>query len=166
MMSKIIGTILGLTVPYTAAAESQVHGAFTWEIRWVNTAAVAGTTAVAELSVGIVKQTSALVGAYFCPSSGGVTANATNYFTLLVGARLAATPFTKRNLVTYAADTPTTDDIAQWDAGDVFTAYKTATPADLNLAAGEVLTVEVTKTGGSGLAFPAGAVVLLLKPRD
>jgi len=165
MMSKIIGTILGLSVPVTSAAEAQVHGSFTWEIRYINPTAVAGTTAVAETSIGIVKQKSVLSGAYFCPSSGGVTANATNYFSVLLAARLAATPFTSRNLVTYAADTPTTDDVAQWDALDLMT-YKTATSADLNLEAGEVLTLAVTKTGGSGLAFPAGAVVLLLKPRD
>lgn len=166
MNSLIAGMHKSLAVPTTTAGEAQVDAHVTWELRYVNTAAVAGTTTVAELAIGSMKGKAALIGAKFIPSSGGVTANATNYFTLLVDARLAATPFTARNLITYAADTPTTDDAAQWDEKDIYTSYKTTTAADLNLEEGEVITVEVTKTGGSGLAFPAGTIVLRFKPRD
>lgn len=166
MMSKLLGSLLGLLVPYSTTQEDQVHKLVTWELRYINPAAVTTTTTVAELAIGSVKGKAALIGAKFIPSSGAVTGTATNFFTLTVAARLAATPFTSRNLITYAADTPTTDDAAQWDEKDLFTeTYKTATPADLNVEEGEVITVAVAKAS-SGMTYPAGVVVLRFKPRD
>ena len=165
MNSLVANAHAAYSVPTTTALEKQVSGHVTWEVPYTNPAAVAGTTAVAEIAIGMVKQKAQLVGCKYIPSSGGVTANATNYFTLILRARLAASPYTARALITFAADTPTTDDLAQWNDNDLF-GYKSATAADLNLEEGEGLTLEVTKTGGSGLAFPAGTVVLYLQPRD
>ncbi len=165
-MSNIIEkTIKSLFRNVTAASELLLRK-FTYnEMRWTNPAAVAGTVAIAELAIGSIKAPSRLVEAKLVPSSGGITANATHYLTLLVAARGAASPFTSRNLITYAADTTTTDDATQWNEKDL-SSYFNATLANLDVAEGEVITVAATKTGSDGLGYPAGTVELRFRPRD
>lgn len=147
--------------------EETVKKTFRSPQEWVNTAAIAGTTALGEFTAGRVKQKCRLVGAAFIPSAA-VTANATNFFTLLIDKRTAAVPGTPVNVITFAADTPTTDDIAAWTAKEFIgnATYAPGAAADYEFAEGDTFTVEVTKTGGSGLAFPAGTLQLIFEGRD
>ena len=149
------------------SAEETVKKTLRFTEVWTNAASIAGTTALAEVVAGRVKQKGRLVGAAFIPSSA-VTANATNFFTLLVDKRTAAVPGTPVNLLTLAVDTVTTDDIAAFTAKElVGTTYATAAAAtDYDFAENDTFTVEVTKTGGSGLAFPTGSLVLVFEGRD
>ena len=165
-MSNVIeNSFKGIIRNVTAAAEKLLRKFTLSEMRFTNPAAVTTTNAVAEIPFGSVKMPQRLVEAKFVPSSGSVTAGATHYFSLLVAARGADSPYTSRNLITYAADTTTTDDAAQWNEKDL-ASYFTATKADLDVAEGEVITCAVTKTGSNGMTFPAGTVELRFAPRD
>ncbi len=171
MSSKIEKTLQGAL--NTSAAATAASGVaqelqfrkFTYEEKvWENHAAVATTVAIAEHCFGSMKMPARLVEAKFLPDAA-VTAAAAHYWSLLVDARLAATPFTARNLINYAADTAGTDNLVAFDEKDLM-AYATATVADLDVAEGEIVTAEVTKTGTDGLSFPAGTLVLRFRPRD
>lgn len=164
MHSMIAAAHAAYAVPTTVALEAQVSAHVTWELRYINLTALATTTAQAEVPIGSMKGKAALIGAKFIPGAA-VTGAATNFFTLSVAARLAETPFTSRALITYAADTPTTDDAAAWDEKDLFASYRTATSADLNVEEGEVITVAVAKAS-AGMTYPVSALVLRFKPRD
>jgi hypothetical protein len=168
IISRVLQGVLNTAGAATAAAATArelLFRKFTYtSMRHFNAAAVAGTTAIAEVPIGSIKMPMRLVEAKLCPGTA-TTANATNYLTVLVDARLAATPFTARNLITFAMDTPTTDDLTAFDEKDLM-AYATATLADLSVSEGEIITVEVTKTGGSGLAYPIGTLELRFAPRD
>jgi hypothetical protein len=157
-MSALIG------IAPNAALESDMKQLFRWFVHWHNDASVAGTTAIAEQVGHTCKQKGRVIAARIV-ANAAVTANATNFFTLLVDKRTAAVPGTPVNLITFAADTPTTDDLAAWTNKDLM-AYKTATDTDLDVAVGDVLTFEVTKTGGSGLAFPNAFVEVIFESRD
>lgn len=132
--------------------------------------ALATTTALAEKVLIRVKRKCRLVGAYVSPSAA-VTGAATNFFTVLIDKRLAAAPATNVNLITYAADTATTDDIAAFGSKDLLAAatlatYLTApTAADLNFEEGDVATLEITKAG-TGMTFPIAEVRLIFEPRS
>lgn len=157
---------LAALAPRTTSEEN-IKKTLRFQEVWLNAASIAGTTALAEQAAGRVKQKCRLVGAAFIPSAG-VTANGTNFFTLLVDKRPAALPGTPVNLITFAADTPTTDDIAAWTAKEFIgnATYAPAAAADYDFAEGDAFTVEVTKSGGAGLAFPAGSLVLYFEGRD
>ncbi len=156
---------LGQSTAALANARELLFRKFTYsQMRWHNAAAVAGTTAIAEIPIGAAKMPLRLVEAKLVAGTA-TTANATNYLTVLVDARLATTPFTARNLITFAMDTPTTDDLTAFDEKDLM-AYASSTLADLDIAEGEIITVEVTKTGGSGLAYPIGVLELRFAPRE
>lgn len=163
-LQGVMNTAGQATAASAVARETQFRK-FTYETKvWDNKAAVTGTVAVGEHIIGSMKMPARLVEAKFCPDAAA-TGNATHYFTLLVAARLAASPFTSRNLITYAADTVTTDNLVQWDEKDL-AAYFNATVANLDVAEGELVTVAVTKTGSDGLSFPAGTLELRFRPRD
>lgn len=165
MQSLVANIHSSLAVPTTTAQENQVAAHATWELRYINLAALATTTAQTETPLGSMKGKAAMVGAKFIPAAA-VTGTATNFFTLTIAARLAATPFTSRTLITYAADTPTTDDAAAWDEKDLFTsAYKSVTAADFNLEEGEVITAAVAKAA-AGMTYPISVVVLRFQHRD
>lgn len=137
---------------------------------WVNDAAATGTNAIAEIPFFVARQKCRIVGVKFCPQAA-ITGTASNFFTLLVAKRPASAPGTPVNLVTYAADTPTTDDIAAYAARDLLAAatlstyVPSAAGTDFELQEGDVLTMQVTKTG-TGMTFPTGAVTVLAEPRS
>lgn len=170
MSSKIEKTLQGAlntqghaTSAAAVAAETQFRK-FTYEkMKWDNHAAVTGTVAVAEHSIGSIKMPQRLIEAKFLPDAA-TTGNATHYHSLLVAARLAASPFTSRNLISYAASA-TTANMVQWDEKDLM-AYVATNAAALDVAEGEIITVAVTKTGSDGLSFPAGTLELRFRPRD
>lgn len=137
-----------------------------FEKDYVSDTALATTTALSERTCGRAKRKCRLVGLLFTPDTA-VTAAATNFFTLVVRKRTAALPGTQVAISSFAADTTTTDDIAAFAAKDLLVAaYKNAAAdTDLNFAAGDHLTVEVTKAG-SGMTFPSGVVTAIFEPRD
>ncbi len=164
MSSRTEKALQGLINPSSAALETQVRRVLYKTIKQTQPSSVTTTVAIAETPFGLIDAPQRLVEAHYIPSAA-VAATTGHYFTLLVAARLGTTPFTSRNLITFAADTTVTDDIAQWDAKNLM-AYATATVADLDVLAGEVVTVAVTKTGTDGMTFPSGTVNLRFRPRD
>lgn len=148
-------------------SELQLHRHAQFAERWTNAAAIAGTTALAETCFGRVKTKSRLVGLTAVPSAA-VTANGTNYFTVVVRKRTAAVPGTQVAIASFPVDTATTDDLAAFTVVDLLTrtGSTVGTATDLDFADGDVITVEITKTGGSGLAFPICTLQALFEPRD
>jgi hypothetical protein len=123
-------------------------------------------TALAETPVEAVRQKSRLVGAFLI-SSAAITANATNFLTLIARKRTKLVPGTQVACLSLPLDTPTTDDVVAWDAHDIFAATGTTkgTDAALLFETEDVLTLEVTKTA-SGLSLPIGALYFVFEPRD
>lgn len=147
--------------------ESDLNDVVRFDLDWDNPAAVTTTTAIAEVPGGKVKRKCRLVRAFFTPNAA-VTGTAANFFNLIIRKRTAAAPAVQVPLILFAADTPTTDDIAAWASKDLMglAAYINAASAlDLNFAADDVVTIEVTKAG-TGMTFPAGRVTLVFEPRD
>ncbi len=130
---------------------------------WKNEAAVAGTTAIAERPVTRARQRSRLVTATLT-SATTTAANATNYLSVILRKRTAALPGTQVPLVTFAMDTPTTDDLTAF-AGKDLLGYIDGAQSAFDFEEGDTLTVEVTKTGGSGLAYPIGELNVTFEPR-
>ncbi len=133
---------------------------------WVNGTAQTGTNAITEQVCAVARQACRLVGARLAPGAA-VTGAATNFFTLLIAKRTVLAPGTGVNLITFAADTATTDDIAAFAARDLFATatYVTGANGDAyDLEEGDVLTVAVTKTG-TGMTFPIASLSLMLEPR-
>lgn len=144
------------------SSEQNVRKLAWFVAQWRNDASVAGTTAIAEVAVSSVKQKSRLVGLKLT-AAAAVTANGTNYFSVVVKKRPLSAPGTPVTLTTFAADTPTTDDLTAFLAKDIF---PEAPGTDFDFASGDVFSVEVTKTGGSGLAFPVAVLEGLFEARD
>jgi hypothetical protein len=165
MSSRIERALQGALTPDSAALETQFRK-FTYEpMRWQNDAAKTTTVAVAEHCMGSVKMPMRLVEAKYLPDAAS-TSSSGHWLTLLVAARLAATPFTSRNLITYATgDGVSTNDLVAFDEEELMT-YASATLSALDVAEGEIITVAVTKSGTDGASFPAGTLELRFRPRD
>jgi hypothetical protein len=155
--------------PLPITNEQEIYGITRQVSTWNNDTAAATTTAIAEQVAIVARQKCRLTTARLAPGAA-VTGTATNFFTLLVAKRPASAPGTPVNLITFAADTATTDDIAAFAARDLLAAatlatyVPTATAADFDLEEGDVLTVAVTKAA-SGMTFPIAALALGLEPR-
>jgi hypothetical protein len=147
-------------------SEDEARDVVRWQSKWDVEAPVGATVAHAERPSTIVKRKCRLVGAKLT-AGAAITANATNFLTIIVRKRLAGATPTATVLLTMALDTVTTDDVAAWVAKDLMglAAYVTGTAPDFDFAAGDIATVEVTKTGGSGLVLPVCAVELTFEPR-
>ncbi len=164
-------SVMGLTsvLPTPTTNEQEIYNWTKQVSTWNNDTAAATTTAITEQVAIVARQKSRLTAARFAPGAA-VTGTAANFFTLLVAKRPASAPATPVNLITFAADTATTDDVAAFAARDLLAAatlatyVPTATAADFDLEEGDVLTIAVTKTG-SGMTFPIAAVSLSLEPR-
>lgn len=151
-------------------AEDESRDALRFENKFHTTLALATNTALPEQVAARVKRKCRLVGAYFLPGAA-ITGTATDFFTLLIDKRTAATPGTPINLITYAADTPTTDDAAAFGSKDLLAAatyatyVPTATAANFDFEVGDVATVEVTKSTATGMTWPVSTIVLIFEPR-
>ncbi len=148
-----------------AATEMDAADAVRFEYEWINAAAIAGTTALAETAFGRVKRKCRLVGLDLHPSAA-VTANASDYFTIVVRKRTAALPGTQVAIASFATDTVTTDDLVAFARKDLMAFLNNVASADLDFADGDAMTVQITKTGGSGLAFPIAKLTAEFEPRD
>ena len=151
-------------------AEDEVRDSLRFQDKWHTTLSVATNVAIAEQVAARVKRKCRLVGVLFLPSTA-ITGTATDFFTLLIDKRATALPGTPINLITYAADTATTDDAAAFGSKDLLAAatfatyVPTAVAADFDLLAGDVVTCEVTKSTATGMTFSPSEVVFIFEPR-
>ncbi|MBK8260227.1 MAG: hypothetical protein IPK80_02695 [Nannocystis sp.] len=113
----------------------------------------AGTT-TAEVAVGVAPNKSKLVKAYYLPGSA-LTANDTDYATITVS-RYTAAGDSKTTIATVT--TKITGGTGDWTAK---VPVAITLSADNAVAAGALITYEVAKAG-SGVALPAGSLVLVL----
>jgi hypothetical protein len=171
MSSSLEKAIQGVLVTSGAATEAaavakekQARKALFHTMRWVNNTAMTTTVAQAATPIGSIPTPMRLVEAKLLPGAA-VTAASDHYLTMNIAARLAATPFTSRNLIAFVMDTVTDDDLVAFDEKDLMS-YATATKADLLVAEGEIITAAVTKTGTNGLTYPVGTVELRFALRD
>lgn len=166
MISKLEGLLPGVDNT-NASSMSDAQSLARWEHEWRNDAAVAGTTAIAERTVFRAKRKCRVTGVWLIADTA-TTADATNYLTVLVDKRAATDYTTAVNLSTFAMDTVTTDNLVAFTPKDIgpASAHSSATATVWDLALGDVVTVEVTKTGGSGLAFPISTLLVQMEPRD
>ncbi len=171
MAKELSGAVKALVAitPLPTTNEQELRKLTRQVSTWNNDTALATTTAAAEQVAIVARQACRLVGVRLAPGAA-ITGAATNFFTLLIAKRPATAPGTPVNLITYAADTPTTDDIAAFAARDLLAAatlatyVPTATSNDFDMEEGDVLTVAVTKAA-SGMTFPIAALSLALEPR-
>lgn len=170
-LATAVKVLTSISAVASAGAEDQMRKITRQKGEWQITLAAATNTAIAEQVAIRAHQKSRLVAAHFCPAAA-VTGTATDFFTLLLDKRTAATPGTPVNLITYAADTPTTDNAAAFGSKDLLasatyaTYVPTATSSDFDLEEGDVITCEVTKSTATGMTYPISKVILVLEARD
>ncbi len=165
-MAGIVKALIGLTTAAASGNEDEARKITRQVGTWKNDAAVATNTAISERTVCTARQKSRLVKAKLTLDAA-VTGTATDFFTLLVDKRTAAVPGTPVNLITFAADTPTTDNCVAFAEKDLLglAAYIAGASADFDLEEGDCLTAEVTKSTATGMTFPVGTLQLELEPR-
>lgn len=95
--------------------------------------------------------------AYFVPDAA-LTANDTNFASLLVDKRPASAPGTPANVATLTTEVAS----GSWVA---WTAVSLGTLSNEDFEAGDVFTFEITKDG-TGVVVPDGVLVLDYDPRD
>lgn len=169
-MSKLLQLGSGTPDVTPSAFELSMRSLVRQEIGWKNDAGagvITAGTALAEIPLGSARQSSRLIKVELMPSAA-VTANGTNYFSVILRKRATALPGTQVALVTFAVDTPTTDDLVAWAATELIARTGAVLGADaaFNFLVGDVLTLEITKTGGTGLSFPIGSIKASFEPRD
>lgn len=164
-LAGIVKALVGLTAAGASGNEGEARSVSRQVGTWKNDAAVATNTAISERTVCTARQKSRLVKAKLTLDAA-VTGTATDFFTLLVDLRRAALPGTPVNLITFAADTPTTDNCVAFAEKDLMAAtYAVGAGADFDLEEGDCLTAEVTKSTATGMTFPVGTLQLELEPR-
>ncbi len=169
-MAKIALALQSLISLVTAAgsgAEDEMRKMNRQVALWKNDAAVATNTAISERNVTTVRQKSRLVKASLVLDAA-VTGTATDFFTVLIDKRTAAAPATPVNLITFAADTPTTDNCVAFAEKDLLglAAYVAGGSADFEFEEGDCVTVEITKSTATGMTFPVGTLKLEFEPRS
>lgn len=170
-LATAVKVLTAISAVASAGAEDQMRKITRQKASWQITLAAATNTAIAEQVAARAHQKCRLVAVHFNPAAA-VTGTATDFFTLLVAKRLASNPATKTNLVTYAADTPTTDNAAAFGSKDLLdsatyaTYVPTAGQADFDLLEGDVITCEVTKSTATGMTYPISEVQLVFEARD
>lgn len=112
------------------------------------------STATAEVLVFRAPVAGKIVSAHLTATSGGVTANDTDYATVTVSKRDGAGG-SATTIATYSS-TVAGGGMTQWVPKAL-----TVTEADATFAAGSIITVKITKPG-SGVVVRAGALTLLV----
>lgn len=166
-MSNIAGALQALISMVCVGAsgnEGEIRRIARQPIAWKNEASVAGTTALAERVLATARQKSRLLELKLRTPTA-VTGDGTNYFTVVIKKRTSALPGTQVAIATFAADTVTTDNLVAFTAKDLLGYSDALAGTAFDLEEGDMLTVEVTKTGGSGLAFPIAEIFGVLEPR-
>lgn len=133
----------------------------------INLAAIAALGSLAETAFGLVGPGPLALdlGAVQFHPSAAITANNTNYFTITVNKRTAASPGTAVPIAIMSLQLFGTGsgvgNLAAWSAANFFI----QTGAGSFISPGDALTISVASTGGSGLAMPQSWVGLFLKGR-
>jgi hypothetical protein len=128
-------------------------------------AAIATNTALAEHVLGRARQRSRVVSASYIPAAA-ITGTATDFMTLIIRKRTALVPGTQVAMISLPFDTASTDNVAAWATKDMLDASSTlGAGTAFDLEAGDVLTIDVTKSTATGMTFPIGLVALELEPR-
>jgi hypothetical protein len=168
-ISTAVQQLISMVTAGATTSEDEIRKLARQVSCWNNDTALTTTTAATEQVAIRARQKCRFVAANFL-AQAAVTGAATNFFTLLVAKRPAAAPATPVNLITYAADTATTDDAVAYGsknllASATYTTYvPTALSSDFDMLEGDVLTVAVTKAG-TGMTFPIAGLSLELEPR-
>lgn len=115
--------------------------------------AMASTTTSETYTGRLVPVKARLVAAYYVATTGGITANATNYGTITVYKRDSAAA-NQLAIASFASDTATTDDVTQGAPKAL-----TLTAANVVVDANSTLTFAITKAA-SGVVFRAGDIWL------
>lgn len=170
VMGKIVTALVGLTGATASGTEAEARGVTRQSAVWKNDTAVATNTAISERSVSSARQKCKLVKvSLICDAA--VTGTATDFFTLLIRKRPVSAPGTPVTLITFAADTPTTDNCTAFAEKDLlaaatFATYVTGTGAtDFDFEEGDVVTAEITKSTATGMTFPVASLKLDFEPR-
>jgi hypothetical protein len=113
----------------------------------------AASTATAEHSMFRAPGPTTITAVYYVPDAA-LTANDTNYATLTLQRRNSdgTNPVTVATINTAITVAPFSGNWLQWTAVPL-----TLTQANLSLTAGQILTVQITKTG-TGVVVPAGSL--------
>lgn len=164
-VAGIVKALVGLVAAAASGNENEARKVTRQHATHKTTLAVATNTAIAEQVAVRAKQKCRLVACHFTPGAA-ITGTATDFFTLLIDLRRAALPGTPVNLITFAADTPTDDNVAAFASKDLMTTtYAVGAGADFDLEEGDVLTFEVTKSTATGMTYPISSVHFELEPR-
>lgn len=114
------------------------------------------STATAEIPVGVAVNASKLVKAYYLPGAA-LTADDTDYATITVS-RYTAAGGSKTTIASLTTETTAGGGTDDWTAK---VPVALTLSASTDIAAGALITYEVAKEG-SGVALPAGSLVLVL----
>lgn len=150
------------------ALSKKVNNVLTKEYRLDTSVAAATTVAIVERPIFRAVGACRISGIEFI-STASVTGTATDYFTLTVRKRTAASSFTATTAITtYAADTSTTDDAVAFVPKDLgwSSIYAATTASVFELADGDEVTAEVTKSSSTGMTYPISAVRITTEPRE
>jgi hypothetical protein len=169
-MAKIAGALqalISLVCAGAAGNEDECRKMVRQSAVWTNDTAVATNTAISERVVTTARQKCRLVSAKLVLAAA-VTGTATDFFSVLIDKRTAAAPGTPVNLITFAADTPATDNCVAFAEKDLLglAAYIAGGSADFELEEGDCITVEITKSTATGMTFPVGSLKLEFEPRS
>lgn len=169
VVEKLVSILSGSPDVLPSAFELAARSLTRQEIDWQNDAGagvITAGTALAEIPLGTARQRSRIVKLELIPSAA-VTANATNYLTAVVRKRTVLLPGTQVTVASFPLDTVTTDDLVAFAATDLMTraGVTLGTDAARLFEVGDVLTLEITKTG-TGLSFPIGSLKATFEPRD
>ena len=137
----------GLTDPIAAVAKA--HSIWVRVFSKASDDAMASTTTSETYTGTLVPFNAKLKAVYYVATTGGITANATNYATITISKRDSAGA-NKATVASFATDTVTTDDVAQ-GAPKAFT----VTAANQIITENSTFTFEVAKAA-SGVVVRAG----------
>lgn len=164
-LAGIVKALVGLVAAGASGNENEARKVSRQAATHKTTLAVATNTAIAEQVAVRARQKCRLVACSFTPGAA-ITGTPTSFFSLLIDKRTAALPGTPVNLITFAADTPTTDDVAAFATKDLMAAtYAVGAGSAFDLEEGDVLTFEVTKSDATGMTYPISSVHFELEPR-
>ncbi len=168
-MGSIAGALQALISMVTAGAstnEAEMRLMGSQETKWHNTLALATNTALPEQVAAVARQKSRLLYVKFRPGAA-LTGTATDFMTVIVRKRTKADPATQVALISFAVDTAITDNVAAFGEKDLMVAaYKNAAAETaFDFEAGDVVTVEVTKSTATGMTLPVSTLQCIFEPR-
>lgn len=166
LMSGALQALIAILTAGSSTNEAEMRLIASQSAKFNNTLALATNTALPEQVAAVARQKSRLLSVKFRPGAA-LTGTATDFMTVIVRKRTKATPGTQVALISYAVDTATTDDVAAFGEKDLMVAvYKNAAAETaFDFEAGDVVTVEVTKSTATGMTLPVSTLDMIFEPR-